>query len=523
MAVVLWTVFLLLLDHSFQEGNLLLPPWNVMLISENFYPRLIWQPTPNITDSIRYEVERSNSNRSSPTWIKEVSCKGNNQRETQSCQLHLPQLFSTYHARVRARDGSILSEWAKSNGLQLYKDTIIGPLVLSLTITEHTLSVSISLPPTPLKEKDSSVILSLLKVLLTLQGEDGSTQKVMMANELGTDLWNMNLEYTMSLEHIFHNMKPNANYCVEAEVVNHPAKKAVECMLMPGSPTSNYWTVFVISFVTLFGVILLSVVGRTFLKPYLHLSSKGLDFPKSLIFLHETCVSRCVFHLEAGPSISLLVVAWPNNHSFPTEQEKCQIEFIPGGCYAQSSSPYCINGFFQGNPSNKDAFLSSLFLVETSSVIGLVRDKDPTDKCCRIVPQHLESSHIPSPLSARFHFDSLGTGHWKLKCKVDLKDGLAEWPSASSSDILLSSLILQSTPDIQSLPYNPRACVTVENYHTYPEIATEDDKKLFVCEEHSRFSNNREHPKGPNLEVKRSEMITFPGYDFRPPILSCDL
>ncbi|XP_058052551.1 interferon lambda receptor 1-like isoform X2 [Ahaetulla prasina] len=368
------------------DRNLLLPPWNVRLISENFYPRLTWQPSPNISDSIQYEVERRNSNQTFPKWIKKASCKGNNKNETQSCQLHLPQLFSIYHARVRARDGSMLSKWTRSNELQPYKHTVIGPLVLSLATAEDTLSVSISLPPTPLKKKDFSMIFSLLQVLLTLRGEDGDTQRVYFPKRAK--------EPTMSLENTFDNMKPNANYCVEAEVVSHSAKKATQCILTPGSSPSNYWSIFVVAVVALFGVIMLSLIGIAFLKSYLYTGSKGVDIPKSLIFLHKFPVSRSVFHLEDGPSISLFVVDWPHNHSSPTEQKNCQKDFTPGSCRAQSVSLYCNNGFVQGNRSNKDVIFSFFPLEDSCSITGLVRDEEPRDKSCRTAPEHLESSDI---------------------------------------------------------------------------------------------------------------------------------
>lgn len=189
----------------------------------------------------------------------------------------------------------------------------------------------------------------------------------------------------------------------------------------------------------------------------------------SQIFLHKAPVSRSVFHLEDGPSISLLVVAaWPHNHSFPTEQENCQRDFVPGGCNAQSVSLYCDNGFVQDNQSNKDATFSFFPLEDSSSIMGLVRDEEPTDKSCRTAPEHLESS------------------------------------------------------DIQTLIYNPSPSDTMENYNTYPGASTEGVKMLLAHEEPSRFFNNRTHPRSPHLETKESEMRRFPGYEFRPPILPCD-
>ncbi|XP_042335565.1 interferon alpha/beta receptor 1-like [Sceloporus undulatus] len=298
------------------KGTCLLPPQNVTLISENFYSFLTWIPASDSTNNTQYEVERSNG--SFLEWVKEASCKGNNVKQAQRCQLHLSKLtnslFKFYQARVRAKDGSRLSEWVRSKELQLYKDSVVGPLNLFLVVADENLTVTFSLPQTPLKESDRRVIMSVLEVLIILIEEGDDNTKKITAK--------------LRMNHTFENMKPNANYCIKATVISQPGKEAMQCIKMPRRSADNYQTPFVIASIILFGFILFGVVGGIFLKHYLYPRSSEMDFPKSLMFLKVNgSTLRSSLHLDNGSvtSLSMLVVL-PSSNNVLTEQERCQIQ-----------------------------------------------------------------------------------------------------------------------------------------------------------------------------------------------------
>ncbi|XP_060126108.1 uncharacterized protein LOC118084271 isoform X2 [Zootoca vivipara] len=413
MAVALWAALLLFIGHSFQLG-ILLPPQNVTLISENFYIFLTWHQSPDSTNSTQYEVEKSNGNRSYPDWIKEPSCKRRNLRGNRSCQLHLPNLLSFYQARVRAQDGGRLSEWAYSKPLQLYKDTVIGPLILSLAAADRSITVSVSMPQILLE--DSFRFTSRLKILIILSSEGGDFQNVMLCEDERNSCWMDSKQRRRNItKHTFENVKPNTNYCVKAEVADQPTREAVRCIKTPASSTV---------LASVFGLILLSGVGKTFLKQYMQLRTSETDLPKSLVFLNRNSSALIpALYLEADSVVFIsTTVQLPLEDGLPTEQENPQFQLIPGSLGAQGSSDYCPNGFDKGN---EDPSCLSVAVVDSLSSGGPVREDYSGDEDYRSALEVLETSEHPSPSPGGFHFGGLETVSWE--CRTSYKSGQVRW------------------------------------------------------------------------------------------------
>ncbi|XP_053230152.1 uncharacterized protein LOC128406638 [Podarcis raffonei] len=518
MALALWAAFLLFIGHSFQLG-ILLPPQNVTLISENFYTFLTWHQSPNSTNSTQYEVEKSNGNRSYPDWIKEPSCRRRNLRGNRSCQLHLSDVFSFYQARVRAQDGGRWSEWTYSDWLQPYKDTVVGPLILSLAAADHSITVSISMPQILLKENDSLDFTSLLKIRIILSSEGGDFQNVMLCEDELNSCWMDSKQRRINVtKHTFKNVKPNTNYCVKAEVANQPTREAVQCIKTPPSSTGDYWTLSVIVLASVFGLILLSGVGKTFLKQYMQLSTSEMDLPKSLVFLNRNSSALIpALHLEADSVVFIsTTVQLPLEDGLPTEQENPQFQQIPGSLGAQGSSDYCPNGFDKGN---EDPSCLSVAVVDSLSSGGLVREDYSADEDYRSAVELLESSEHPSPSPGGFRFGGLEKVSWE--CRTSYKSGQVRWLPSSGADIPLSSLKLQAHLDTQGLVYSPGPFDLVKGCNTYPEAPAKQVAELQVYQDQSSFLEDAELRSTSSLEAKDTMAMSFPGYELHPPILFC--
>ncbi|XP_032993997.1 uncharacterized protein LOC117040374 [Lacerta agilis] len=519
MAVALWPAFLLFIGHSFQLG-ILLPPQNVALISENFYTSLTWHQSPDSTNSTQYEVEKSNGNRSYPDWIKEPSCKIRNLGGNRSCQLHLPDLFSFYQARVRAQDGGRSSNWTYSNGLQLYKDTVVGPLILSLAAADRSITVSISMPQMPLEENDSLVFTSLLKILIILSSEGGDFQNVMLCEDELNSCWMDSKQRRRNItKHTFENVKPNTNYCVKAEVANQPTREAVQCIKTPASSTGDYWTLSVIVLASVFGLILLSGVGKTFLKQYMQLSTSETNLPKSLVFLNRNSSALIpALHLEADSVVFIsTTVQLPSEDGLPTEQENPQFQLIPGSLGAPGSSDYCPNGFDKGN---EDPSCLSVAVVDSLSSGGLVKEDYSDDEDYRSALELLESSEHPLPSPGGFHFGGLETVSWE--CRTSYKSGQVRWLPSSGADIPLSSLKLQAHLDTQGLVYSPGPFDIVKSCDAYPEAPSKQVAELQVYWDQSSFLEDAKLRSSSSLEAKDTMATSFPGYELHQPILFCE-
>nr|XP_020660348.1 interferon lambda receptor 1 isoform X2 [Pogona vitticeps] len=501
MTVAFWAILFLLMDCSFQEGMLLLPPQNVTLISENFYTFLIWHPAPGSTSNTQYEVERHNGNRSSPGWVKETSCRGNNLKVIQSCQLHLPDLYTHYYARVRAQDGSRWSDWANSNTLQLYKD-IIGPLNLSLVVADHDLTVSVSMPQTPLKTSENLKVMKVLRILVALQRENKTIQKVMVGYKLGR------------MNHTFENIKPNVNYCVQATVVHQPAKEAVQCIKCP----DDVWTPFVIASLTLGGFILLGAVGGAVSKH--HLQTSEIVLPQSLTFLNtDRSALRAALPLD-GDSPSLSAMCFFSHHRILNQQERGQIQFIPGSCNTQRQSIYCANVLRQAPLGDRDSALLSGAFGDTSSSGESLGEEYLTEVNSRTAPEHFESSLHSSPATGGLHPHGMRRGSRERACEMGSQSEQMRWTSLPRADVPLDSLKLQNVLDLQGLVQDPGTYLPLEGCRAYSGTQLQRAMESLACQEQCGLSKDREGPHDSRLlEGRDAHTRRFPGYESRPPIL----
>ncbi|KAJ6663275.1 hypothetical protein lerEdw1_010411 [Lerista edwardsae] len=477
MGVTPWTGLLLLMGHTMQPAVLpeLVPPENVTLVSENCRTFLTWHPALNSTNGTQYEVERLNDNRSN--WLQEASCRGNNLQQTQRCELHLSNLFTPYQARVRVQEGASLSRWVRSNKLQLYKDTVIGPLNLSLDPANGNLTVVVSMPYNAVSEKLCLLILSVLSIQINLTEEDGDKNRPI------TEVVKKNLtKYT------FDDLKPKTTYCVHVKVLKQPAKKAVRCIVMPKSLTGDNWALFVLVSVIAIGVILLSVVVMLFFRHTLYPRHSGIDFPKSLIFLQQEPSGNCpawrpILHVEESSIASLAAVMLPPDANTTTEPTTLPAPFIPCGYRAWGLSDYCPNGFDRGSFSSVED-TASVAGVEPFSSRGPVRGEDLQNGSYQAALGLLGSPASPRPSSPGLG-ESRSSSSWVLQYKTV---GEARLPSLFTAAVPLDSLKLQAVIGAHSPMCNPRAYVVTQDdgaqapMHKATESQGERDEMEMPCQ-----------------------------------------
>ncbi|KAG6923187.1 interleukin 22 receptor subunit alpha 2, partial [Chelydra serpentina] len=144
---------LLLLFHQTLLLGMLSPPQNVMLTSENFHILLVWEPGSGSGNGTQYEVQ---SYQRSSNWTKVDTCWRNSTRSSHICKLYFEDIHKMYWARVRATDGAWVSEWAISNELQPYRDTIVGPPNMTLILVNENLTVNLSMPLTPYRRRNGT-------------------------------------------------------------------------------------------------------------------------------------------------------------------------------------------------------------------------------------------------------------------------------------------------------------------------------------------------------------------------------
>ncbi|XP_065412365.1 interleukin-20 receptor subunit alpha-like [Chrysemys picta bellii] len=337
---------LLLLFHQTLLLGMLSPPQNVTLTSENFHILLVWEPGSGSGNGTQYEVQ---SCQRSSNWTKVDTCWRNSTRSSHTCKLHFEDIHKMYWARVRAMDGAQMSEWAISNELQPYRDTIVGPPILTLMLVNENLTVILSMPLTPYRRRNGTYK-SVQKVLLNWKYRISLSEK-------GVHINNVSFQPEGKItSHTFEYLKPNTDYCVTARVVRQQSKVSVQCIKTPDSPADFLWDL-VLVLVALFMLLLLSAVCFYFLKLYMYSSISKMPFPKTLAILNEelnvNLWNKSLAHDLEGASITLISVAGlASNGNSPVEQERLQIQLLPEDCQAWKEEGYCANGFGPGYCEN---------------------------------------------------------------------------------------------------------------------------------------------------------------------------
>ncbi|KAL9837079.1 interleukin-22 receptor subunit alpha-1-like isoform 3-T4 [Geothlypis trichas] len=298
-------LLLSLASCSLLQG-MLLRPRRVRLEAQNFHVLLHWDPDPSSPSSATYEVEwRSRTS----NWTK-AGAYGGNSRNSCVCELYFDRIHDIYWARVRVVAGGEQSEWAISNELQLYRDTIVGPPKLSWLLQDLILSVNIITPPTPYQRRTGSykpVNQVLLKLWYWLHLYEG-------------DLLVQQVPCKQSSEEVpctFEHLKPSTQYCVRtvaADIARERSQEAEQCLVTPAAPSGAPWVLAVLS--AFFLLLLLSVAGICFVRLRVLPNPPEMCLPKALA-LQNTKLSVAMqvppLQLEEDPLALLLQTVLPSH------------------------------------------------------------------------------------------------------------------------------------------------------------------------------------------------------------------
>ncbi|XP_075797375.1 uncharacterized protein LOC102453029 isoform X2 [Pelodiscus sinensis] len=334
-------VFLLLFHQPLLPG-MLSPPQNVMLTSENFHTLLAWEPGASSGNGTRYEVE---SRQRSSDWTKVDPCWRDGPGAAPTCRLYFEDMHNMYWARVRATDGARVSDWAVSNELLPYRDTILGPPNLTLTLANENLTVNLSMPLTPYRRRNGTYK-SVQKVLPNWMYR-------LSLSEEGVPINSVSLEPVGKItSHTFESLKASTSYCVTARVSREASKAAARCIETPDRPADSLWGL-VMALATVLVLLLLSTAGLYILKLYTYPSISQMPFPKSLAIrcdeLDGNLRTKAPAQDLEGALVTLSSVAGlAARGNSPVEQERLQSQLLSGGCQAGEEEGYCANGFGPG-------------------------------------------------------------------------------------------------------------------------------------------------------------------------------
>ncbi|KAL9837078.1 uncharacterized protein GJ701_010720 isoform 2-T3 [Geothlypis trichas] len=377
-------LLLSLASCSLLQG-MLLRPRRVRLEAQNFHVLLHWDPDPSSPSSATYEVE----------WRSRI--------------------HDIYWARVRVVAGGEQSEWAISNELQLYRDTIVGPPKLSWLLQDLILSVNIITPPTPYQRRTGSykpVNQVLLKLWYWLHLYEG-------------DLLVQQVPCKQSSEEVpctFEHLKPSTQYCVRtvaADIARERSQEAEQCLVTPAAPSGAPWVLAVLS--AFFLLLLLSVAGICFVRLRVLPNPPEMCLPKALA-LQNTKLSVAMqvppLQLEEDPLALLLQTVLPSHEPSTAVQASATVPRLLRGL-VQDVSGYCANGFGPNCTEGRDpsSTHSQLGHALGSQVLSqLEKDEELYSKCqCPVLGA---DSHLPLPVPSRScsqeHLqESLGTArHW---------------------------------------------------------------------------------------------------------------
>nr|XP_009930569.1 PREDICTED: fatty-acid amide hydrolase 2 [Opisthocomus hoazin] len=298
-----------------------LPPRDVRLEAQNFHVQLRWEPDPGLPDGAAYQVEWR---RRTSHWTKADECWRNGTGSSWACELYFDKIHDIYWARVRAVAGGELSQWAYSSELQPYRDTIVGPPKLSWLLQGHTLSINVTMPLTPYRNKAGSykpVDQVLLKLWYWLSLYEG-------------DVLVQQVPCRRSREEApctFRYLKPSTQYCVRtaaADMAREQSREAEQCMVTPAGPAGFPWVLLAV----LCGVLLLlTMAGLCFIQLHIIPGPSETHLPKTLALLNrEMRVTVTVPTLELKEdSLALLLPTTLRSCGLPAAQQKPADQHCP--------------------------------------------------------------------------------------------------------------------------------------------------------------------------------------------------
>ncbi|PKU39583.1 interleukin-20 receptor subunit alpha-like isoform x2 [Limosa lapponica baueri] len=299
-----------------------LPPRDVRLEAQNFHVCLSWEPDPGSPSGTTYQVEWRGRN--SP-WTKAGACWGNSTGSSRACELYFDDIYDIYWARVRAVAGGELSEWVNSSELQPYRDTIVGPPMLSWLLQGDTVSVNVTLPLTPYRSeagfyKPVEEVLWKLWYWLSLYEGDVLIQKVPCRR--GRE----------DAPCIFRYLKPSTRYCIwtrAANMARERSREAEQCLVTPSSPAG----------LAVWEKILVECISQ----PWALLNGQL-----------SVAIRVPTPELEEDPFALLLPAMLPSRGPPPAEPTAPTVQLLLGESLSQDINGYCANGFGPGCHQGRD-------------------------------------------------------------------------------------------------------------------------------------------------------------------------
>ncbi|XP_038604300.1 interferon gamma receptor 1-like [Tachyglossus aculeatus] len=254
------------------------PPRNVSLISENFNYFLLWESDLSAGNDVHYEADIISYGRRNMTKME--GSKEIVSGSSWKCQLHLPDIHGLYWVRVRMVCGTRVSNWTLSNELQPYRDTILGPPLLSLKLNNLQLQVTVSLPLTSYRRKDGS-FKSVEDVKVNVE------YKVVLCEVDTLICTTKTCKHNAKITCFeFNFLRPNCLYCISSRVEGHQSKEAKLCIRTQFKPIGLEWLVIIVLTI-LVVVVLLGWIIFFFLKRYVHPCRAEAEIPRILATFKE--------------------------------------------------------------------------------------------------------------------------------------------------------------------------------------------------------------------------------------------
>ncbi|XP_030066163.1 uncharacterized protein LOC115474692 isoform X2 [Microcaecilia unicolor] len=335
-------------------------------------------------------------------------------------------IYDNLWVRVRFVNSTKVSNWTTSNQLNPFRDSILGPPILSRSLQDHRLTLKISMPFTRYCQGGTCLavqeVLKIISYNITLF-EDG--------RKIYTDLWNSGgkiINYTFD-----ELLKPSCNYCVTVGVKNQN-RFSHECFKTDPDTTG----VDLIVLITC-GVLILIFLGGClyFATAYVFSSSKK-ELPRSLKNINEEMTvdlsTMDDLHFETD-SISIVAPTTYDLEEY-SDTELSKVELIPEKCNSQQHDSYHNNGFGPGYGDN-DSYSSNMDCTGAVDVNRSLPSLGPMKENYSSNQSHSVASAIQPPTCTQDYLqrqlpifdsekptDTSATGSSSVHYQENMKEGL---------------------------------------------------------------------------------------------------